>query len=334
MLEASGRRVEAEEAYQQAVAILTKLADEFPTVPEHRVALPHSQIFLGNLLRELGKRPESERSLRQALAILEKLAGEDPTVPRYQQELANGHNSLGTLFMALAQWPQAEEAYRRALAVREKLAADYPNVPVYRIVLGGSECNLGNVLRASKQPQRALEWYARAIATLNIALRQAPTDNRSRQFLRNVYWGRARAFDDLERPADAVADWDKAVALSPVPERTEFRLNRAFSHARAGQVEAAAQEAEELARTADATVLYNAACVFALASAPPRAAPLPPEARDLYARRAIALLRQAVAKGWNDIEHMKNDEDLKPLRDRAGFKELLADLERHSGREL
>jgi tetratricopeptide (TPR) repeat protein len=334
ILKALGRGVEAEEACQRAVTVLEKLADEFPNVPQYRADLASCHNQRGSLLRELGKPPESEMSLRQALAILNKLASEHPAVPRYHRDLAICHNELGLLFRDLAKWPQAEEAFRRALSVREKLAADYPTVPSYRVELGGDRCNLGNLLRASKQPQRALEWYDKAIATLNEALRQAPSDEPARRFLRNAHWGRARAFDDLGRPADAVADWDKAVELSPAPERAEFRANRALSRARAGQAEPAAREAEELAHTADAPALYNAACILALASAPSQAAALSSEARDKYARRAVELLRQAVARGWKDIEHMKRDEDLKSLRDRPDFKNLLAELERQSGREL
>jgi len=45
------------------------------------------------------------------------------------------------------------------------------------------------------------------------------------------------------------------------------------------------------------------------------------------AKRAIALLRQAVAKGYQDAEHMKNDHDLKALRERDDFKKLVAELE-------
>lgn len=52
--------------------------------------------------------------------------------------------------------------------------------------------------------------------------------------------------------------------------------------------------------------------------------------RDLahsYADRAMALLRQAVAKGYKDAAHLKKDKDLDPLRSRPDFQKLLAELE-------
>ena len=117
----------------------------------------------------------------------------------------------------------------------------------------------------------------------------------------------------MKRHAEAAADWDKAVELSPEPERPEGRLGRAASRVRAGQVEGAIQEAEELAKNANADTLYEAACVFALAAdrPDPSGAAL---SKTQCARRAVALLQQAVAKGWTNAEHMKQDDDLKALR--------------------
>jgi hypothetical protein len=41
----------------------------------------------------------------------------------------------------------------------------------------------------------------------------------------------------------------------------------------------------------------------------------------------MKLLRDAVSKGWTDVAHMKNDTDLDPLRQRADFQKLIAELE-------
>src|SRR5262249_2952185 len=46
-----------------------------------------------------------------------------------------------------------------------------------------------------------------------------------------------------------------------------------------------------------------------------------------YASQAMALLRQAVAKGYKDVAHMKKDTDLDPIRGREDFKKLVAELE-------
>src|SRR5262249_37748474 len=147
-------------------------------------------------------------------------------------------------------------------------------------------------------------------------------DVTARRSLRHAHVSRAFALDDLKRHTEAALDWDKAIELSPEAERVGVRLARACSRVRAGQVDAAIQEAEELARNADTDTLYNAACVLALAAARRNEAG-GSLSKEECANRAIALLRQAVAKGYQDVEHMKNDDDLKALRGREDYEKLL-----------
>jgi tetratricopeptide (TPR) repeat protein len=233
------------------------------------------------------------------------------------------------LLADLGKRPEAEAAYRKALSIQEKLAADFPAVPAYRVGVGSCLVSVGNLQRTSQQPEQALPWYARAIETLDGVLRQVKIDATGQRLLRNSHWGRAQALDDLKRHAEAAKDWEKTVELSPEPERTGFRMSRAVSRVRAGQVDAAIQEAEELVRNATAGTLYNAACVFALAAdrRDESDGSLP---KEQCARRAVALLQQAVGKGWKDAAHMKKDDDLSALRRRDDFKKLLAELEKKS----
>jgi hypothetical protein len=50
------------------------------------------------------------------------------------------------------------------------------------------------------------------------------------------------------------------------------------------------------------------------------------ERAEAYAARAMATLRQAVQNGFKDAAHMKKDPDLDPLRPRADFQKLLAEV--------
>jgi len=49
-------------------------------------------------------------------------------------------------------------------------------------------------------------------------------------------------------------------------------------------------------------------------------------AKKRYADEAMAALRTAVAAGWSNAPHTARDADLAPLRDRADFRQLLAEL--------
>jgi serine/threonine protein kinase/tetratricopeptide (TPR) repeat protein len=327
LLRDMGRKVEAEAAFRQAIAIQANLAADFPSVPGYRLDLSQSYGNLGVVLYfELGKPAAAAAAFRQALAIQEKLLATSPTAAEYRELLAGNHNGLGGVLMALGQRGQAEAAIRHGLAIQEKLAADFPSVPRYRIVLGGNQCNFGHLLRSCGRPDQAIVWQTRAIATLQDALVRIKVDVTAQQFLRNAYWNRAEALDDLKRFGEAVTDWSKAVELSPKSQRPGLRMSRAASRVRAGQVDAAIKEVDELIPKADGIMTYDAACIFALASALSSNTSL--ATRETYAGRAVALLRQAAAKGWKDVAHMKTDPDLAPLRGRDDFKELTAELER------
>jgi hypothetical protein len=86
---------------------------------------------------------------------------------------------------------------------------------------------------------------------------------------------------------------------------------------------------EDLKRT-DADSLYNAARMRAVTATVLRAAdPSPAGARqaDAEAERAMAWLKQAVAAGYKNAAHVKEDKDLDALRDRADYAKLVAKLE-------
>jgi tetratricopeptide (TPR) repeat protein len=210
-----------------------------------------------------------------------------------------------------------------------KLVVECPTVPEYRAVLGGIQSNLGRMfLEVSKEPETALMWCEKAVATQEEALRRGSTLGRGQSGLQEAHKVRADALSALHRHAAALKDYDKMVELARESERHFARSIRAAGLVRAGQVAAAIEEAEELAKNGDSLVLYQAACVYALASVPTKANPISPAQQVKYAERAIALLRQAVAKGFRDVNNMKNDDDLKSLRPRDDFQKLLRDMQK------
>jgi serine/threonine protein kinase/tetratricopeptide (TPR) repeat protein len=329
LLIGQGKKTEAETTYRQALAIQQKLVADFPAVPQYRQELAASQNNLGALLVGLGKRREAEAAIRQALAIREQLAGEFPLAPQHRHDLASSHNNLGALLADQGKYAEAEPACRQALAIREKLAADYPAMPQYRRELGASQANFANLKQSNHQPDEALQWYARSIDTLENVLRQLKVDTTAQQFLRNAHVGRARMLEDLQRYAEALKDWDRALELAPEPDRPLLLMDRAVNRAQAGQKTLPLAPVEELSKSADAITLYNAACIFARAAGrqQPTGSTL---SKAACGARAMALLQQAIAKGYADAEQIKKDDDLKALRQRDDFRKLVAELERKS----
>jgi tetratricopeptide (TPR) repeat protein len=127
-----GEREKAVVDYEQARATFARLAEEFPTIREHRVNLAVSHYHLGILLSDLGKLAEAAEAYRAALPIFERLATDFSTNTGYRRELSAIPDGLGEVLRALGKWAEAEAVYRQSLNTRKKLAADFPAVPIFR----------------------------------------------------------------------------------------------------------------------------------------------------------------------------------------------------------
>jgi serine/threonine protein kinase/tetratricopeptide (TPR) repeat protein len=333
LLRRLSRLAEAEEAYRQAVTLRDKLAADFPTVPEYRQKLAHGQNNLGNLLRDLGRRAEAEEAYRQALSLLEKLAADFPGVPMHRQELATTHNNLG-IVLAMTGQPEAEQHYRQALELQRKLVEDFPTILDYSVALAGTWCNLGHLNKDRGQQTAAVDWYARAIDTLTGVVEKNSRLATARLYLCNASRGRAVALMQLGRHKEALADWDRAIELTSGPLRDSCRIQRILTLARLGEHQPAAAALKELAGRKDMPPadLYQCAAAYALCSAAVRQdQDVPPAVREKlaeeYAHDALKFLRDAIAGGYQDAEHMKKDKDLDAVGDREEFKKLLAEVQ-------
>jgi hypothetical protein len=92
----------------------------------------------------------------------------------------------------------------------------------------------------------------------------------------------------------------------------------------------------EALKRADAASLYHAACLRAVTAAVIRSSDdsrAGAQQADAQADRAMGWLKQAVAAGYQDAAHIKEDKDLNALRDRPDFRKLLAYLEARKGKD-
>jgi tetratricopeptide (TPR) repeat protein len=229
-----------------------------------------------------------------------------------------------------------EEIMQDAVVFQEKLVRDNPTVGGY-IGLGVSYSALGKIVCEQSKPQDALDWYAKALRTLQTARQAEPGHTQAREALRDNYRGRADAFARLQRHAESLADWDRALELDTWPDRNELRLQHAQALARVGEHAQATAEARGLAEGKDLPggVLYALARVYALSAKAVHAgqfkgAVLPQAERDKlaeqYAAHAIDLLRKAQGAGFfklqANVAQLKGDRDLDWLREREAFKKL------------
>jgi serine/threonine protein kinase/tetratricopeptide (TPR) repeat protein len=150
--------------------------------------------------------------------------------------------------------------------------------------------------------------------------------------------GRAETLAKLDRGAEAVPITDECLkraagkVVDPllIPGVLEVRLRHFEKSKDAAGCRATAEMWEKLNR-ADADRLYTAARFRAVTAAVIRGTDLKSVLRtkdaEPEADRAMAWLTQAVAAGYKNAAHMKEDKDLDALRDRVDFKKLVAGLD-------
>lgn len=111
--------------------------------------------------------------------------------------------------------------------------------------------------------------------------------------------------------SEAIKYYSRALELDPSHIASLFNLSLAYSMVK--DQDKAIQAANKLLQIEEAknikgTVYYNLACFYSLKK---------------QEKNSIENLKKAIENGFNDFEHAKKDADLKFLRDKRDFKELI-----------
>jgi serine/threonine protein kinase/tetratricopeptide (TPR) repeat protein len=327
---------EAEKTFRAALDIRERLAADFPAEFTYRQQIGVSHINLGVVLSRLQRHAEAERAYRAALAIRQELVTRFPGAADHRHELANARHNLGSALHEQGKVAAAEVEYRAALQLRQQVVADLPGNLPHAAGLGSTFTKLAGLCRDSGRLAEALELYHQAITTLTAVVNREPRRVGARESLRNGHMGLALCLGKLERFTDALAEWDRALALAEGAARVEVTIERALCLARVAPAKAVAV-AEQLLEAGKprGDDYFNAACIRA------QAARGTDEARELHGRRAVELLRQALAAFKNTrftlpdgttevgfktrLGRLRQDPALDPLRQRQDFQELLAE---------
>ena len=164
-LSALGRRAEALEAAQEAVALYRRLAAQHPDA-----FLPNLAMSLHNLgirLFALGRRAEALQATQEALDLYRRLAAQHPDA--FLPSLARSLNNLGVMLFALGRRAEALQATQEALDLYRRLAAQHPDAFLPSLAmslhnLGIRLFALGRRAEALQATQEALDLYRRLAA--------------------------------------------------------------------------------------------------------------------------------------------------------------------------
>jgi eukaryotic-like serine/threonine-protein kinase len=130
-LSQTGRPSEAAAAYRESMAILQKLCDDNPKVPDYLKDLANVAHNLSVAQRRLGRPDEALRQCERAVTILVDLVREHPESVEYADYLAESYLNRGMARCALGDAAGAAADLRGALAT---FAAVPPRWPERRFV--------------------------------------------------------------------------------------------------------------------------------------------------------------------------------------------------------
>jgi tetratricopeptide (TPR) repeat protein len=288
----------AQESLEQAEALWNRLVENQARNHEDRHGLATAQKWLGDTYVVRGRSDKAEAKLKGTESICQQLVHDHPDSPTYLQSLGKAYTSLGILYQTMTLPEKAEAADQQALQIFERLAQEHPDVLEYLFEAGRTYQLLSNAVFLGGRPEAALSWSDKAIQTLERVVSKG--------------YGAGRG------------------------HLIYAQIDRATILAASGDHSRATDRAKALAQEGGLNVFntYNLACVFSQSSAAAeKDTKLSPTDRNRlagqYADRAMELLHQAFAKGFQNVELLKTDKDLAPLRSRSpeGFKKLVQELE-------
>jgi tetratricopeptide (TPR) repeat protein len=293
------RSSEAVEMQRKAVALCEQLTVKAPTSSQFRDQLAISSNSLGESLARDDQNIAAEEAFRQALALKRQLAAEFPAVPEYLRGVAISLNNLGIVYKNTERFDEAEQVYREALTIHEQLMKDYPGLPDHQNEVAGAMANLARLrLLNHKELDVARRLLEEALPHHEAVLRASPGHPVYRNFCRLNRWRLAETLLELKQHAAAA-------------EAAEQFLQVSF----------------EMPRDAYTAAGLLAGCARLAADDEQLTQRERQQRATAYAESALSALRQAVDKGFTDVAQLKQDPTLDPLRSRAEFQQLVADLE-------
>ncbi len=219
----TGRGAEGEELHERGLALREALLRERPDDTDRMSAVVKSHVNFANLYSTTGRSAEAIPHLEVATRVGEQLVARHPNVADYRNSLAASWDNLGGALILTDRLDQAEAPYRRALELKDALVHDHPAVLEYRLLLASTSTNLGELACRRNRPAEGLPWFDRAIGQLNGVLEREPRHAIGRYYLSYTHSWRAMALESLGRGAEALRDWERAIAFD---DRGDQELRR------------------------------------------------------------------------------------------------------------
>ena len=208
-----GDKQSAFQAFEQALKIRERLAQEYPEEVRLQSELAVSMSSIAGLLSETGKITESLEVARTGMTIRERLARENPTVNAFQIELANSHNTIAVLLAKTGKRAEAIEAWELARTILQQLVRENPKVPDFHKELAGNYNNIGLVLSRMGKSTEALRAYEQALEIRERLAVEYPSIVQTQYELAQSYGNIGVFYKESGNYGEALRSYNKAVNI-------------------------------------------------------------------------------------------------------------------------
>jgi len=192
-----GRFQEAEERFDQSMALYQELSARHPDERRHRVR--SSMGLLGKAAVLSKRREDAEPVYLKARELLQQILVEAPTDVEARTTLGIVEAQLGTLFEHTNRLAEAEQAYRRSVELNTLSEdSDDGEHPERKRRLAGSLIGLAYMQHDLGKPEEMIANYRKAESLLVDLVRLHPDQHAYRGELLRCYFSMAQSYERIE----------------------------------------------------------------------------------------------------------------------------------------
>jgi tetratricopeptide (TPR) repeat protein len=318
--------------YMQAGWIIRKKLATNPDDPDWKRSLSVAEVISGDLALETGDRVASRKHYEAARDIRFEIAAADGGTRPSKVDLAQTCIKLGDV----SDPERAIKFYREALETRESILEGNPGDPNARRDVGLAHYKIADGYRRHRAPADGKKHAERAVDIAQGLVDDYPTLPALKQQLSLSLMKLGDLLEMLEQGPAAAEKYELALrTLRPQVTQNQkdlvLQLTYALFLARAGKHGEATDRAGRVcaASPKNPFLLYNAACVYALAAArtvsKSGTKPTAEEEKVAagYREAALKQLRAAISAGFADQEQIRSSTELDSIRQLPEFAEIV-----------
>jgi tetratricopeptide (TPR) repeat protein len=334
----------AEELWKSTLAEYTRMTGATTPQMPPPMAVGKFSLRLGNLVNQ----EYGTAVVRRSAAFYGARLQADPDSIHDRHSLARSQLLVASMMLnSSAPREDVEKLLREALASLDALARRQPKESTYLIQAVRHELFIGVLFTSRNDLDTGRRWLRNAVARFDAMPAQVADDPGLRHLRFDLHLSLAAVETLRQHHLEALSEIDRALAVLPgqLPRIRDLALKVVFNAQREmiirdqlGRTDESLQAARQIAVSPSATgiALYEAACILGRSVVRSGDA----TQKEELAALAVTALRAGFQRGFTEGPHaaaafrgqppqvyMQNDPDLAPLRERADFRQLLADVE-------